>query len=88
VDYIAIGPVFGTSSKENPDPVVGLEGVKRVRAAVGRAVKLVAIGGITYETAPAVLEAGADSVAIIGALLDTSDPTEITRRTRDFLARL
>jgi thiamine-phosphate pyrophosphorylase len=88
VDYIAIGPVFDTSSKENPDPVVGLEGVRRVRAAVGRAVKLVAIGGITYESAPSVLAAGADSVAVIGALLNTSDPAEITRRTRDFLARL
>ncbi len=88
VDYIAIGPVFSTKSKENPDPVVGLEGVRRVREAVGPAVKLVAIGGITAETAPSVLEAGADSVAVIGALLDTSDPAEITRRTRDFLARL
>jgi thiamine-phosphate pyrophosphorylase len=88
VDYIAIGPVFDTSSKENPDPAVGLEGVKQVREAVSRAVKLVAIGGITYECAPSVLEAGADSVAVIGALLDTPDPDEITRRTRDLLARL
>ena len=88
VDYVAIGPVFDTSSKENPDPVVGLEGVRRVREAIGRAVKLVAIGGITAETAPSVLEAGADSVAVLGALLDTSGPAEITRRTRDFLARL
>ena len=87
LDYIAIGPVFDTSSKENPDPVVGLEGVRRARAAVGT-LPLVAIGGITAERAPAVLEAGADSVAVIGALLDTSDPAEITRRTRDFLARL
>ena len=88
VDYIAIGPVFSTKSKENPDPVVGLEGVRRVRAAVGRAVKLVAIGGITAESAPSVLEVGADSVAVIGTLLDTSQPAEITRRTRDFLSRL
>jgi thiamine-phosphate pyrophosphorylase len=88
LDYVAIGPVFGTSSKENPDPVVGLGGVRRVRAAVGDAVKLVAIGGLTAETAPAVLEAGADSVALIGALLNTSDPAEITRRTRDLLDRL
>ena len=88
VDYVAIGPVFSTKSKEKPDPVVGLEGVRRVREAVGRAVRLVAIGGITAETAPSVLEAGADSVAVIGALLNTSDPAEITRRTRDFLARL
>ena len=88
VDYIAIGPVFDTSSKENPDPVVGLEGVRRVRAAVGGSVRLVAIGGVTIENAPAVLEAGADSVAVIGALLNTSDPAEITRRTSEFLARL
>ncbi|HEX8116823.1 MAG TPA: thiamine phosphate synthase, partial [Pyrinomonadaceae bacterium] len=82
------GPVFDTSSKENPDPSVGLEGVRRVRGAVGGAVRLVAIGGIKAETAPAVLEAGADSVALIGALLNTSDPAEITRRTRELLARL
>lgn len=87
VDYIAIGPVFNTSSKENPDPVVGLEGVRLVHAATGT-VPLVAIGGITAETAPSVLTAGAGSVAVIGALLNTSDPAEITRRTRDFLARL
>ncbi|HEX8499038.1 MAG TPA: thiamine phosphate synthase [Pyrinomonadaceae bacterium] len=87
VDYVAIGPVFATSSKENPDPVVGLEGVGRVREAVG-SLQLVAIGGITVETARSVLEAGADSVAVIGALLNTPDPAEITRRTRDFLARL
>jgi thiamine-phosphate pyrophosphorylase len=88
VDYVAVGPVFDTSSKENPDPVVGLEGVRRVRAAVGGSVKLVAIGGITAETAPSVIEAGADSVAVIGALLDASDPAEITRRTRALLALL
>jgi thiamine-phosphate pyrophosphorylase len=87
VDYIAIGPVFATSSKENPDPVVGLEGVRRVRAAVP-AVTLVAIGGITAERARSVLEAGADSVAVIGALLSTADPAQITRRTRAFLLGL
>ena len=87
VDYIAVGPVFATSSKERPDPVVGLEGVRAVRRAVGP-LPLVAIGGITLESARRVLEAGADSVAVIGALLDASDPAEITRRTREFLARL
>lgn len=87
VDYVAIGPVFATSSKERPDPVVGLEGVRRAREAVG-SVPLVAIGGITAESAPEVLEAGADSVALIGALLAVADPAEITRLTRDFLARL
>ena len=87
VSYVAIGPVFATSSKENPDPVVGLEGVRRVREAVG-GVPLVAVGGVTAERAPSVIAAGADSVAVIGALLDAADPAEITRRTRDFLARL
>jgi len=87
VDYIAVGPAFVTSSKENPDPVVGLEGVRRVREAVP-GVPLVAIGGVTAENARSLLEAGADSVAVIGALLDTSDPAEITRRTRDLFARL
>jgi thiamine-phosphate diphosphorylase len=85
VDYIAVGPVFDTSSKERPDPVVGLEGVRRVREAIGD-VPLVAIGGVTAETAPAVLEAGADSVAVIGALFSYG-PAEITPRTRAFLAR-
>lgn len=88
VSYVAVGPVFDTSSKERPDPVVGLEGVRRVREAVGAAVPLVAIGGITAESARAVLEAGADSIAVIGALLAAADPAEITRRTRAFLARL
>ena len=87
VDYVAIGPVFATPTKENPDPVVGLEGVRRVREAVG-ARPLVAIGGITPESAPLLLEAGADSVAVIGALLAPGDPAEITRRTRAFLAAL
>lgn len=88
LDYVAVGPVFDTSSKERPDPSIGLEGVKRVREATGK-LPLVAIGGITRESARAVLQAGADSVAVIGALLDTSgDPAEITRRTRGFLALL
>jgi thiamine-phosphate pyrophosphorylase len=88
VDYVAIGPVFVTSSKEKPDPPVGLEGVRRVRAAIG-AVPLVAIGGVTAAQARAVLEAGADSIAVIGALVaNPADPAEITRRTRAFLAAL
>jgi thiamine-phosphate pyrophosphorylase len=86
VDYVAIGPVFRTSTKENPDPAVGLEGVARVRAALGPRVPLVAIGGITSENAPSVLAAGADSVAVVSALL--ASPDEIEQRTREFLARL
>ena len=66
-DYLAIGPVFATSSKLNPDPVVGLEGVRRARVLTRK--PLVAIGGITRVNAASVIEAGADSVAVISDLL-------------------
>lgn len=66
-DYVAIGPVFATASKANAEPVVGLEGVRRARGLSSK--PLVAIGGITIENAASVMEAGADSVAIIGALM-------------------
>jgi len=66
-DYLAIGPVFATSSKENPDSVVGLEGVRRARQLTSK--PLVAIGGITRANAASVIEAGADSVAVISDLL-------------------
>ena len=66
-DYLAIGPVFSTSSKNKPDPVVGLEGVRRARQLTRK--PLVAIGGITRQNAPSVIEAGADSVAVISDLL-------------------
>src|SRR5579871_5925819 len=66
-DYLAIGPVFSTSSKANPDPVVGLEGVRRARQLTRK--PLVAIGGITRANAVSVIEAGADSVAVISDLL-------------------
>ena len=66
-DYVAIGPVFATSSKENPDPVVGLDGVRRARALTQK--PLVAIGGITRANALDVIRAGADAVAVISDLL-------------------
>jgi|SRR5450432_1146448 thiamine-phosphate pyrophosphorylase len=66
-DYIAIGPVFATSSKLNPDPVVGLEGVRRARSLTNK--PLVAIGGITRANGRSVLDAGADSIAVISDLL-------------------
>jgi thiamine-phosphate pyrophosphorylase len=66
-DYLAIGPVFATSSKANPDPVVGLEGLRRARELTRK--PLVAIGGITRENARSVIDAGADSVAVISDLL-------------------
>ena len=66
-DYLAIGPVFSTFSKDRPDPVVGLEGVRRARQLTRK--PLVAIGGITRGNAASVIEAGADSVAVISDLL-------------------
>jgi thiamine-phosphate pyrophosphorylase len=65
-DYLAIGPVFATASKQNPDPVVGLEGVRRARALTRK--PLVAIGGITRTNAASVIAAGADCVAVISDL--------------------
>ncbi len=85
IDYLALGPIFPTASKDNPDAVVGLEGLRRVREALPRT-PLVAIGGITLENAAEVIAAGADSVAVISALL--SEPLQIEARTRDWLARL
>ncbi len=66
-DYLAIGPVFSTSSKQRPDPVVGLEGVRRARQLTRK--PLVAIGGITRANAASVMEAGSDSVAVIADLV-------------------
>lgn len=80
VDYLAIGPVFTTGSKHNPDPEVGLDGVsqaRRVRDASALALPLVAIGGITRLNAEAVLKAGADSLAVIGDL--SGSPRESAR---------
>jgi thiamine-phosphate pyrophosphorylase len=75
IDYIAIGPVFSTSTKPDHETVVGLEIVRAVRQAIGD-FPLVAIGGITDETVASVLDAGADAVAVISSVL--SDPMNIT----------
>jgi thiamine-phosphate pyrophosphorylase len=65
-DYVAVGPVFATSTKADAEPVIALEGVRRARALTRK--PIVAIGGITLENARSVIEAGADSVAVIGGL--------------------
>jgi thiamine-phosphate pyrophosphorylase len=83
VDYLAIGPVFATGSKANPDPVIGLDGVRRARALTNK--PLVAIGGITTETAAAALDAGADVVAVIAAIFGSGRP--VGQSARDFLAK-
>lgn len=81
VDYIAFGPVFATASKLRPDPVVSLEGLREARSLTKK--PLVAIGGITLENAGSVLDAGADSVAVISAMFGPGkEPAKIAK---DFL---
>lgn len=81
VDYIAFGPIFPTSTKENPDPTVGLERLREIREATGK-IPLVAIGGITRENAASVFEAGADSIAVISDLI--SNAATIASKYREF----
>ncbi len=85
VDYIAVGPVFATRTKENPEKVVGLDAIKNIRQAISD-FPLVAIGGITLANFCSVLDAGADSVAVIGDLLIESD--EIAERFQKFSAHI
>jgi len=82
-DYIAVGPVFSTSTKANPDPVVGTEFIRRVRALTDK--PIVAIGGITLERAADVIKAGADSVAVISDILLAPDPGQRARQYIDLL---
>jgi thiamine-phosphate pyrophosphorylase len=79
-DYIAVGPIFSTSTKANPDPVVGTELLRQVRPLTDKAI--VAIGGVTLERAAGVIEAGADSLAVSSDILHAADPV---RRARQFL---
>lgn len=79
-DYIAFGPVFPTRSKDNPDPVVGLDGLRHARQATRK--PLVAIGGITVGNAKFAIEAGADSVAVISDMVGARD---IEARAIEFL---
>lgn len=82
IDYVAIGPIFPTTSKAAPDPVVGLEILRQVREAV-RPLPLVAIGGINLENSGAVLESGANVVAIISEIWGSSPSIEL--KLRQFL---
>ena len=87
VTYVAYGPVFATRTKVNPDPVVGLDGIRAAAAAAAAAgLPLVAIGGITLATARAVTGAGATAVAVIGDLLAEAADPEV--RARQFLSAL
>jgi thiamine-phosphate pyrophosphorylase len=77
-DYIAIGPIFSTTSKANPDPVVGLRLIHELRSLTTK--PIVAIGGIRLERAAEVIQAGADSVAVISDILGALDPALQTRK--------
>ena len=79
-DYVALGPIFDTDSKANPDPVVGTAMIREARKLTRK--PIVAIGGITLERAKEVMEAGADSVAVISDILRAIDPV---KRARQFL---
>lgn len=84
VDYLALGPIFGTKSKARPDPVVGVDGLARLRRLTAK--PLVAVGGITLDNARHVLEAGADCVAVIGALIPESpNPVLVRQRMEEWL---
>ncbi|HJR09017.1 MAG TPA: thiamine phosphate synthase [Pyrinomonadaceae bacterium] len=86
VDYIALGPIYDTHSKENPAPTVGLEALRRVRDTIDPSVMLVAIGGITQTNARATLDAGADSLAVVSALLKAPEViAELTKKFRQSL---
>ena len=82
-DYVAVGPVFSTSTKANPDPVVGIELIRRVRRLTDK--PIVAIGGITLERVVEVIQAGADSVAVISDILLAPDPGQRARQYVELL---
>lgn len=80
VDYLSIGPVFATSTKQTTKTPIGAEGVKQLRQEAGPGAVLVAVGGVTLETAPAVLAAGASVIAVSAAIFRTADPAAEFRR--------
>ncbi len=82
-DYLAIGPIFPTASKANPDPVLGLEGLRAARRLTSK--PLVAIGGITLEHCRPLLDSGADSVALLSALLAPAPGGRAPNSVADFL---
>ena len=82
-DYIAVGPIFATGTKSNPDPVVGTQFIRKVRPITDK--PIVAIGGVTLERAPEIIESGADSVAVIGDILGAPEPAMRARQYIDLL---
>jgi thiamine-phosphate pyrophosphorylase len=79
-DYFSIGPVYQTTTKQTTKPPIGPEGVRRLREQAGPDAVLVAVGGISLGTAPAVLAAGASTVAVSAAIFRAADPGAEARR--------
>jgi len=82
-NYIAVGPIFSTSTKANPDPVVGTGFIRQIRGLTKK--PIVAIGGITLDRAAEVIQAGADSIAVISDILRAPDPGKRARQYVDLL---
>lgn len=85
IDYIAIGPIFSTTTKQSSELAVGLDGIRLIREAVGE-IPLVAIGGITFQNSKAVLNAGADAIAVISDIWTCSG--QVATQTERLLHRL
>lgn len=84
-DYVAFGPVFSTTTKQTPLMPIGIDGVRRFRAAAGPEVVLVAAAGITLQTAPDILSAGADAVAVSAAIFRAAEPAQEFKRWQERL---
>ena len=82
-DYIGVGPIFATGTKANPDPVVGVQFIRKVRPLTDK--PIVAIGGVTLQRAPEIIESGADSVAVISDILGAREPGMRARQYIDLL---
>jgi thiamine-phosphate pyrophosphorylase len=87
--YIAIGPIFPTSTKANPDPVVGTHTVRGIKRLIG-SIPLIAIGGITLGNAAEVIHSGADGIAVASAVVRAADPPAVVRAFKEivFLAKI
>ena len=82
-DYIGVGPIFATGTKANPDPVVGVQFIRKVRPLTDK--PIVAIGGVTLQRTPEIIESGADSVAVISDILGAREPGMRARQYIDLL---
>ena len=86
VDYVAIGPIFPTQSKENPDPVIGIDNLKNILKHKSK--KIIGIGGIKYENLEKVIRTGIDCVAVITGIIDSDNIEETTRKFKEKIKKL